>query len=102
MARTCVWCGDPLPEPEHKGHRRREFCKPPKTCKQRHYLWHKQMKRDTDTITDPFWRAAYSTLVEQYKWLERTVQVRLADLEKERKRSEALEESVQYLSKRFE
>jgi hypothetical protein len=95
MARTCVWCGDPLPEPEQKGHRRREFCKRPKNCKQQHYLWHKKMKHDADALADPYWRAAYQGLVERYKWLENMVQARLLDMEE-------LEKEVQYYKKRAE
>ena len=67
---TCIWCNAPLPEPLSRGYRRREFCKPPKTCKQQHYLWHKQMKQDAASLADPYWKAAYTVLVEQYKFLE--------------------------------
>jgi len=98
----CVWCGDPLPEPEYRGHRRREFFKPPKTCKQQHYLWHKKMKHDADALADPYWQAAYLLLVAQYKWLEGMVQARLVDLEEERKRADRLEERLQYHIKRYE
>jgi hypothetical protein len=102
MARTCVWCGDPLPEPEYRGHRRREFCKPPKTCKQQHYLWHKQMRRDADALADPYWRAAYAVLVEHYKLLEKLLQDRVADLEEAQRQIESLEESRQYHIRRYE
>src|ERR1700730_7901453 len=102
MARTCVWCGDPLPEPEHRGHRRREFCKPPRTCKQQHYLWHKKMKHAADALADPYWRRALSVLVEHYKFVERLLQDRVADLEEERKRADELEERLQYRDKRYE
>jgi hypothetical protein len=100
--RTCVWCDAPLPEPEHKGHRRREFCPPPKTCKQQHYLWHKKMKQDTANLAEPYWRIAYAALVEQFKLLERLLQERLIDLEEERKRTDQLEERIQYYQKRYE
>ncbi len=100
--RTCVWCGDPLPEPSHKGHRRQEFCKRPKPCRQRHYLWHKQMKHDAEMLAEPYWRAAYGKLVEQYKWLEGMVQERLADLARESERAEKLEERVEYYIRRLE
>jgi hypothetical protein len=89
--RTCVWCDAPLPEPKHKGHRRREFCPPPKTCKQQHYLWHKKMKQDVVTVQEPYWRIAYVVLVDQYKTLEALLQARLSDLEAERKRNDELE-----------
>jgi len=102
MVRTCVWCGDPLPETEQKGHRRREFCKPPKTCKQRHYLWHKQMKHDAEALADPYWRAAYGVLIEHYKLLELRLKDRIADLEEEQKRTDLLEERVQYYLRRYE
>ncbi len=102
MARTCIWCGDPLPEPEHKGHRRREFCKPPKHCKQRYYLWHTQMKRDADALAEPYWRAAYAGLVERYMWLELRLQERITDLEEEQKRTDELEERLQYHIERYE
>src|SRR5436305_10983555 len=77
--RTCVWCDAPLPEPPSKGHRRRQFCSD--TCKQRHSIWHKQMKHDADSLADPYWRAAYGLLRERYKWVELRLQERLADLE---------------------
>jgi hypothetical protein len=100
MVRKCIWCEKPLPAPKSKGHRRREFCN--NRCKQQHYLWHKQMRRDVEAITDPFWRSAYALLVEQYKGLERLMQDRLRDLEKKHKRIEKLEELVQYYRDRFE
>ena len=90
--RTCVWCDAPLPEPKYKGHRRREFCPPPKTCKQQHYLWHKKMRQDVSTLQEPYWRIAYIVLVEQYKALEILLRERLSDLEAERKRNDELEE----------
>src|SRR5712664_1686258 len=86
MARTCVWCGDPLPEPLAKGHRRQEFCKRPKNCRQQHYLWHKQMRHDADRLAEPFWRTAYAVLVEQYKFLEQRLRDRLVDLDEAQKR----------------
>jgi hypothetical protein len=98
--RTCVWCDKPLPEPIHKGHRRREFCD--NRCKQQHYLWHRQMKHDAEMLVDPYWRAVYSVLVEQYKLLELRLQERIADLEEERKRTDMLEERLQYLTQRHE
>jgi acetoin utilization deacetylase AcuC-like enzyme len=85
-----------------KGHRRREFCPRPKNCKQQHYLWHKRMKRDADTLTDPFWKGAYSLLVEQYKRLELLLQARMVDLEKERMRSDTLEVHAEYYLRRYE
>jgi hypothetical protein len=100
--RTCVWCDAPLPEPEQKGHRRREFCPPPKTCKQQHYLWHKQMKQDAANLAEPYWRIAYTALVEQFKLLECLLQQRLIDLEEERKRTDRFEERIQYYQKRYE
>ena len=100
--RTCVWCDAPLPEPEHKGHRQREFCPPPKTCKQQHYLWHKKMKQDATNLAEPYWRIAYAALVEQFKLLERLLQERLIDLEEERKRTDQLEERIQYYQRRDE
>lgn len=102
MARTCVWCGDPLPEPEHKGHRRREFCKPPKTCKQKHHMWHKQMKHDADVLAEPYWRTAYSNLVEQYKLLELRLQERISDLEEQRRQNDTLEKSMHYYRRKYE
>lgn len=94
--RTCVWCDAPLPEPKYKGHRRREFCPPPKTCKQKHYIWHKKMKQDADALAEPYWKAAYAVLVGQFKALEQRLQERLIDLEEDAKRIELLEKSVQY------
>lgn len=94
--RTCVWCDAPLPEPEHKGHRRREFCPPPKTCKQQHYLWHKKVRQDVTTLQEPYWRIAYIMLVEQFKALETLLQARLSDLEAERKRNDELEELTRH------
>jgi uncharacterized protein YfbU (UPF0304 family) len=82
-----VWCDKPLPESAQKGHRRREFCN--NACKQQHYLWYKQMKRDADALTEPFWRVAYQQLVERYKWLEDMVQARLKEMQE-------LEERTQY------
>ncbi|GCF10874.1 hypothetical protein [Dictyobacter arantiisoli] len=98
--RTCVWCDKPLPEPQSKGHRRREFCS--NQCKQRHYLWHKQMKHDADMIAEPYWKAAYSVLVERYKWIELRLQERISDLEEEQRRVDRLEEDKQYYIKRYE
>ncbi len=60
------------------------------------------MKHDADMLAEPYWRAAYLALVEQYKWLERMVQERLADLAKEREGTDRLEERVQYYIKRLE
>jgi hypothetical protein len=94
--RTCVWCDDPLPESPYRGHRRREFCKPPKTCKQQHYLWHKKMRNDANALAEPFWRTAYGVLVEQYKSLERLLQKRIIDLGEYEKRTDRLEGIVQY------
>jgi hypothetical protein len=94
--RTCVWCNAPLPEPEHKGHRRREFCKPPKSCKQQHYRWHKHMRPDVATLTEPFWRGQYQALLTQYKELEQLMQARLADLAEERKRADEQEEKAKH------
>jgi len=89
-----VWCGKSLPESTNKGHRRREFCN--NTCKQRHYLWHQQIRHDADALAEPYWRTAYLALVERYKWLEGMVQARLLDLEKERKYTDELEKLVDY------
>lgn len=98
--RTCVWCDGPLPEPQEKGHRRREFCSD--SCKQKHYLWHRRMKQDADRVAETYWKAAYKALVEQYKALEVIVQERLSDLEEERKRADELEKEVQYYLQQYE
>src|SRR6267142_2165393 len=96
MARTCIWCGDPLPEPQAKGNRRREFCKPPKSCKQQHYLWHKQMKHDANMLMEPFWRHAYALLVEQCKFLEQRLADRIADLDEAQKRMDTQDDLIRY------
>lgn len=92
--RTCVWCNSPLPEPEKKGHRRREFCND--RCKQHHYTWHKQMKHDADMLAEPYWKVAYSALVEHYKFIEKLLLDRVADLTKAQKYIGELEERVKY------
>jgi chromosome segregation ATPase len=98
--RTCVWCDKPLPEPSQKGHRRREFCDD--RCKQQHYLWHKQMKRDATSLAEPYWRDAYKALVDQYRWLEDRLQERLADLDKKNREIDELEKRVQYWQDHYE
>lgn len=98
--RMCVWCDKPLPESTTKGHRRREFCS--NSCKQHHYLWHKQMRHDAGMLAEPYWRIAYGMLVKEYKTLELRLQDRISDLTEERKQTDASEESVQYYKKRYE
>jgi phage regulator Rha-like protein len=98
--RTCVWCDKPLPEPQHKGHRRREFCSD--TCKQQHYLWHKKMKHDADMLAEPYWKATYKVLVEDYKWLEGKLQERLSDFEKEQNYNDILKQQLQHYKQRDE
>src|SRR5690349_5420193 len=100
--RTCVWCGEPLPEQQYKGHRRREFCPAPKSCKQQHYLWHKKMRHDANMLVEPYWKAAYGVLVEQYKLLELRLQDRLNDLEEEHRRTDRAEESMRYYQQRYD
>lgn len=102
MVRTCVWCDAPLPEPEHKGHRRREFCNPPKTCKQQHYLWHKKMKEDAAKLSEPYWRTAYIALVEQFKALEQMLQTRNNELAEEREHADQLTKDRQYYKEQIE
>jgi len=96
--RTCVWCDKPLPEPTHKGHRRREFCDD--RCKQQHYLWHKKMRHDTDMLTETYWKAAYRGLVEQYQLLEKMLQKRNSELAEERERSDILAKGLEYYAQR--
>ncbi len=60
------------------------------------------MKHDAGALAEPYWYTAYRVLVEHYKLLEARLQERLSDLEEERKRTDALKESVQYYSKRYE
>ena len=98
--RTCVWCDGPLPEPQGKGHRRREFCCD--SCKQKHYLWHKKMRHDADILEEPYWKIAYGELVRRYKWIEEKLQERINDLEKERKYTDSLEREVQQYMKKAE
>lgn len=102
MARMCVWCGDPLPEPEHQGHRRREFCKPPKRCRQKHHLWHKAIQKNAETLTDPAWHAAYDVLLAQYQFLESRFQQQLDELTRKRMHVDTLEELLRYYQERYE
>ncbi len=94
MARTCVWCDAPLPEPKGKGHRRRDFCN--NICKQKHYVWHKQMRHDVAKLEEPFWHNAYRVLVEQYKGLEHRLQITMDHLSKAIIDVEKLQESRKY------
>lgn len=98
--RTCVWCDGPLPETEHKGHRRREFCSD--SCKQKHYLWHKKMKHDAGILAEPYWKFKYFEIVSQCKWLEEKLQDRVNDLKKEREYTDSLERDVQHYIKKAE
>jgi DNA repair exonuclease SbcCD ATPase subunit len=107
--RTCVWCGAPLPEPQHKGHRRQEFCKRPKTCRQQFYEFHKKMREETAKLSDQYWRIAYGVLVGHYQALERLMQERLKDaekqqeeLEKKQKRIDSLTERMEYYQQQYE
>jgi DNA repair exonuclease SbcCD ATPase subunit len=100
--RTCTWCGAPLPEPPHKGHRRQEFCKRPKTCRQQFYLWRKKMQEDAAKLSDPSWRVAYSVLVGQYQALERLMQERLKDAEKQQEELEEKQKRIDLLTERME
>lgn len=93
MTRTCTWCGDPLPEPQHKGHRKQEFCKRPKTCRQQFYLWRKKMKEDAAKLSDPAWRVAYEVLAGHFRALEDLLQKQGNDLTTYQK---ALEEERKY------
>ena len=60
------------------------------------------MKHDVDAITDPYWRGAYTMLVERFKLLEQMLQDRVRDLEKERAYTDQLEQSLQHCRDRFE
>ncbi len=101
MARRCIWCGNLLPEPTTKGHRRREFCKPPKTCKQKHYLWHKKIKQDAEKLVAPAWHKAYDLLTEQYKFLELRLQETVEHLAKADEHIKTLEEILEYYRSRY-
>lgn len=102
MAKTCVWCGDELPLPQSKGHRRQEFCKRPKTCQQQFYAWHKKMREDTAKLSDQYWRIAYGVLVGQYQALERLLQERIKDAEKQQEELEKRQRHIDLLKERLE
>lgn len=53
-------------------------------------------------LTEPYWRAAYTVLVEHYKLLELRLQECLTDLTEERKRTDKLEALLQYYQGRDE
>ena len=78
--RTCVWCDAPRPSPPSCGPSTATVLQCYEAA-QRHSIWHKQMKRDADSLADPYWRAAYGLLRERYKWVELRLQERLADLD---------------------
>lgn len=102
MARRCIWCGDPLPAQEQKGHRRREFCKPPKRCRQKHHLWHKAIQKKVDAQLDPSWHAAYNVLQAQYQWLESRFQEQAEELTRQRALADTFEELLRYSQDRYE
>jgi len=93
--RTCVWCDSPLPEPQQKGHRRREFCN--NACKLRHHRWYKKMQHDAGMIADPYWKVAYGVLVEQYKLLEQQLQDCMNDLTEMQERVDIFEARIDTL-----
>ncbi len=53
------------------------------------------MKHDANALAEPYFRAAYQTLIERYKCLEEMVHTRLLDMEK-------LEKQVKYYKKCIE
>lgn len=91
--RRCVWCDKPLPVPQHKGHRRREFCN--RSCQQKHYIWHQQIKHDADMLADPYWREAYKMLADRYKWIEQRLQERMIEAEEHERYIDSLEKSYE-------
>jgi hypothetical protein len=57
---NCGYCDKALAKSAHKGGRKREFCND--ACKNKHYRWYKQVKRDADMIEEPMWQAKYGEL----------------------------------------